>query len=101
MPWTVETQLRGRRAEQFLAWTPGAEIRWQRVHRWDDEAPARQEYERWTGYDCAVRLLDPAGVERVWCNPPYSDIGPWVESDAAMRVLGQPRPRLLRLPVPR
>lgn len=30
----------------------------------------------WTMYDDG--LAQPWAGERVWCNPPYSDIGPWV-----------------------
>lgn len=31
----------------------------------------------WTRDDDALR--QPWGAERVWCNPPYSDLEPWVE----------------------
>jgi len=49
------------------------------------EAPVSQAIGRWWDIDTDGLAQDWAG-ERVWCNPPYSDIPPWVDrATRAMR----------------
>ena len=69
MPWTVETRLRGKRAEDFLRIFPDKEVQWEESTASESEDAARKDYEERTGYDCAVRLLDPDGKERARWSP--------------------------------
>lgn len=44
-------------------------------------------------------LVQSWAGERVWCNPPYSDIAPWVEK-AWSQWFGDPRPRAITMLLP-
>jgi phage N-6-adenine-methyltransferase len=47
-------------------------------HRFTLDAAATAENTKVANSYCTDGLAESWAGERVWCNPPYSDIGPWV-----------------------